>query len=78
MSGYGQDMDVSGRVMQRLERIEALDRAATPPDELLAELRLLVGEAEEWAGVEGDRRALDAVEQLRAVDKLRGKAAGMH
>ncbi len=58
-------------VMKRLERIEALDRAATPPDELLEELRLLVGEAEEWAGVEGDRRALDAV------NKLRGKAGGM-
>lgn len=64
-------MDVSDRVLQRLERIEALDRAATPPDELLAELRLLVGEAEEWAGVEGDRRAHDAVE------KLRGKTGGM-
>ncbi len=58
-------------VMKRLERIEALDRAATSPDELLEELRLLVGEAEEWAGVEGDRRALDAV------NKLRGKAGGM-
>ncbi|HKU58796.1 MAG TPA: hypothetical protein VJP39_04250 [Gaiellaceae bacterium] len=57
--------------MKRLERIEALDRAATSPDELLEELRLLVGEAEEWAGVEGDRRALDAV------NKLRGKAGGM-
>jgi len=66
------------RVMQRLERIEALDRALSPPGELLAELRLLVGEAEEWAGLEGDRRAIDAVEQLRAVDKLRGKAGGMN
>jgi hypothetical protein len=64
-------MDVSDRVLQRLERIEALDRAATPPDILLGELRLLVGEAEAWAGVEGDRRALDAV------NKLRGKAGGM-
>ncbi|HEX5448654.1 MAG TPA: hypothetical protein VFW85_01185 [Gaiellaceae bacterium] len=65
------------RVMQRLERIETLDRDVTPPGELLAELRLLVGEAEEWAGVEGDHRAMRAVEQLRAVDKLDGKAGGM-
>lgn len=64
-------MDAGDRVLQRLERIEALDREATPPAVLLAELRLLVGEAEAWAGMEGDRRAIDAVE------KLRGKAGGM-
>ncbi|HEY2325900.1 MAG TPA: hypothetical protein VGH52_00280 [Gaiellaceae bacterium] len=64
-------MDVNDRVLQRLERIEALDQSAAPVAELLAELRLLVGEAEEWAGSEGDGRALEAVA------KLRGKAGGM-
>lgn len=36
-------------VLARLERIEALERAGSPPRELLDELRALVGEAEEWA-----------------------------
>jgi hypothetical protein len=69
--GYGRDMDVTDRVLLRLERIEALDRTEAAPSELLAELRLLVGEAEEWARREGDQRA------RLAVDKLRGGAAGM-
>ena len=71
LPGYGRDMDVTDRVLLRLERIEALDRTAAAPSELLAELRLLVGEAEEWARREGDQRA------RLAVDKLRGGAAGM-
>ena len=55
-------------VLARLERIEAL-RAAGPASELLAELRALVPEAEEWARVEGDARAGAAVAKLRVETK---------
>jgi hypothetical protein len=58
-------MDAAERVLERLERIEALDRRRAGRDLLLVELRRLVGEAEAWAKVEGDRRAREAVEKLR-------------
>jgi alkylhydroperoxidase family enzyme len=59
-------MDEARRVLERLARIEALDRAAAPPGELLAELRALVREAEEWARAEGGEAAVDGVvERLR-------------
>jgi hypothetical protein len=41
-------MDES-RVRDRLDRIGALDRASTTPGELLAELRVLLSEAERLA-----------------------------
>ena len=37
------------RVRGRLDRIGALDRTSAPPEELLAELRGLLGEAERMA-----------------------------
>ena len=37
------------RVLERLGRIDALDRASAAPGELLAELRGLLGEAERQA-----------------------------
>ena len=58
-------MDEAAKVMQRLERIEALDRGRAGASELLDELRALVGEAEAWARVEGDARAQSAVLKLR-------------
>lgn len=45
-------MDEARRVLERLERIECLDRDATPSHVLLEELRALVGEAEAWARTE--------------------------
>jgi hypothetical protein len=36
------------RVLARLDRIDALDREGAAPGELLAELRGLLREAEEW------------------------------
>jgi hypothetical protein len=57
-------MDEARAVLARLERIEALDRAGARPEELLAELRHLVREAEEWARVDGDERALAAAQLL--------------
>ena len=58
-------MDEARRVLDRLSRIERLDRAAVAPSELLAELRALLREAEAWARVEGGD-ADGAVERLRA------------
>jgi len=58
-------MDEATRVLERLERIEALDRERVPPGLLLEELRALVGEAEAWVRTEGDARATEAVEKLR-------------
>ena len=40
-------------MLARLERIEALDRSGAPAAAVLAELRGLVAEAEEWARREG-------------------------
>ena len=58
-------MDEAAKVMQRLERIEALDHGRGGASELLDELRALVREAEAWARVEGDARAQSAVLKLR-------------
>jgi len=65
-------MDVVDQVLTRLGRIEALDHGPAGRAALPAELRRLVGEAEEWARSEGDERARAAVE------KLREEAEGMH
>ena len=50
-------MDEARAVLERLERIESLEQVGAPPDELLAELRLLVREAEVWARRERDHEA---------------------
>ena len=56
-------MDEARAVLDRLGRIEALERDGARPRELLDELRALVGEAEAWARLEGDERAEAAVER---------------
>ena len=58
-------MEEVRRVIERLERIEALDRATTSPVELLAEVRALLQEAEAWVKVEGGDAADEAVTRLR-------------
>jgi hypothetical protein len=58
-------MEEARRVLERLERIEALDRAGTSPSELLAEVRGLLHDAEAWVRVEGGDASEDAVERLR-------------
>jgi hypothetical protein len=63
-------MDEARKVLERLDRIESLDRAGVPAEALLTELRALLVEAEAWARREGDgdealdslRAALDRVE----------------
>ena len=53
-------------MIERLERIDALDRATASPVELLAELRGLLHDAEAWVRVEGGDAADEAVIRLRS------------
>ena len=59
-------MDGTQAVLERLERIEELDRAGAPRDTLLVELRALVIEAEAWARAEGGDAGMRAVDGLRS------------
>jgi hypothetical protein len=56
-------MDEARAVIDRLDRIEALERQCAPAESLLAELRGLVRDAEAWARLEGDARAAAAVDR---------------
>ena len=58
-------VEESQAVLERLERIEALDRAGAGPTELLGELRALLAEAEAWSHTEGGEAGESAVENLR-------------
>ncbi len=58
-------MDEARRVIERLERIEALDRSTASPAQLLDEVRGLLHDAEAWVRVEGGDAADDAVTRLR-------------
>jgi hypothetical protein len=64
-------------VLDRLARIEALDRAGAPAPELLDELRALVGEAERWTRAEGGDAATRAATRLRSALAAEQPAAGM-
>ena len=66
-------MDEARAVLDRLERIETLDREGAGAPALLAELRELVREATEWAEVEGEPEARAAAEAL-LVARDRGAA----
>ena len=57
-------MDEARAVIQRLDRIDALERDGATAPALLAELRELVREAEAWARLEEDARAVRAVERV--------------
>ena len=63
--GYRHCVEETRAVLERLERIEALDRAGAEPAELVAELRALLEEATAWSRADGG----DAGE--RAIDRLR-------
>ena len=61
-------MEEARAVLQRLDRIERLDRAGAPAEALLSELKALVREAEEWSRREGAGE--DAVARCRdALDR---------
>lgn len=59
-------MEEARRVIERLERIETLDRATADPAELLAEVRGLLHDAEAWVRVEGGDAGEEAVGRLRS------------
>lgn len=59
-------MDEARAVLERLERIERLQRDGALAGELLEELRGLLSEAELWAGVEGGAAGDAAVARLRS------------
>ena len=59
-------MDEARAVLDRLERIETLEREGAHPAAVLAELQELVREAEAWAKLEGDERATTAAAALSA------------
>jgi hypothetical protein len=59
-------VDESSAILERLERIEALDRAGAPASDLVQELRALLVDAEEWSRAEGGDEGARAVEALRA------------
>ena len=59
-------MEEARRVIERLDRIESMQRAEAGPAELLDELRALLDEAEAWVRVEGGEAGGDAVARLRA------------
>jgi hypothetical protein len=66
MQGYRGFVDEAEAVLERLARIEALDRASAGRGELLTELRALLEEAEAWSKTEGGDAGEDAVNGLRA------------
>jgi hypothetical protein len=59
-------MDESEAVLERLERIEALDESGASPAELVAELKALLVEAERWSRREGGDAGARAVADLRS------------
>lgn len=58
-------MDEAEAVLERLARIEALDREGAPARSLIDELRALVSEAEAWSRTEGGDAAKEATSRLR-------------
>ena len=58
-------MEESQAVLERLRRIEALDRADAGPEQLVGELRALLVEAEAWSRREGGEAGSRAVDELR-------------
>jgi hypothetical protein len=59
-------VDESEAVLERLERIEALDESGASPAELVEELRALLVEAEAWSRREGGDVGARAVADLRS------------
>jgi hypothetical protein len=59
-------MDEARAVLERLERIELLEREGAGREALIGELRVLLREAEAWARTEGGDAAERATDGLRA------------
>ena len=69
-------MNEARAVLDRLDRIEALDRDAAPAGELLDELRGLLSDAETWLRAEpephGAVEALDGCRQAMDAERPEG------
>jgi hypothetical protein len=59
-------VDESEAVLERLARIEELDRRGADSRELVDELRILLAEAEAWSRREGGEAGARAVDELRS------------
>jgi len=59
-------VDESQAVLERLARIEKLERGGSTKGELIAEVRALVAEAEAWSRREGGDAGAKAVSDLRS------------
>jgi hypothetical protein len=59
-------VDESRAVLERLRRIEALDRGGAAPERLIGELRALLDEATAWSRTEGGDAGARVVGDLRA------------
>lgn len=70
-------MDETEAILERLARIETLDREGAPAQSVLDELRALVREAEEWSRTEGGEAGEEAVTKLRSALVLDRVASGM-
>ena len=70
-------MDEARRVLDRLTRIEILEREGARPQHLLAEVRALLREAEAWVACErgGADAAAETVDRCR--DALTEKGAAV-
>ncbi len=53
-------------VLERLARIEALDREGAPAGSLIDELRALITEAQLWSRAEGGEAGNEAVSRLQS------------
>lgn len=75
-------MDEARRVLERLDRIDGLRRAAAGPAAIVEELRALVREGESWLAAEraeGTERAgatLDRLEQAVVAADRRSRGGG--
>jgi hypothetical protein len=67
-TGTVADMDEARTVLARLERLDDLETRGAPPGALLAEVRVLLAEVEEWLAVEpaGTQRSAAALARCRA------------
>lgn len=72
-------MEEARAVLERLERIDRLERAGTPASEMLQEVRALLAEAEAWVRAEpgGTGRAEEALEHCNDALSKPFLAAGL-
>jgi hypothetical protein len=72
-------VDEARTVIARLERIDDLEARGAPPGALLAEMRVLLAEAEEWLEVEpvGTQRAAAALARCHAAFAVQREVAMM-